>query len=509
MPNPMASPATSLPSAPSPPGVSEGPTVSVIIPLEFHRGQAGNCLELWLSGQTHPREDFEIILACPPDFPQDQRQAIQEKLAPWDRLVEFPCPHDIALVEQGARLAKGRFFFFTESHVLPETDTLERVMQAFGDHPEWAGFSLQSVPITHNFLSEIEARFYSPVIHQGLSGHPWCKVLDQCFAVRRVPYFEAIGFQAEFGHYSEWVLAARFHVLGHRIGYLPEGKINHYYIGELHDLEEFTADFAAGHWRWFLQSANDPTRALMQEPPVYAQRFENRRPLAQALAKVAQSSPESAGVRTYWKLAGWFGIRGSLWLSRWKYWTAKVRLLWRCWRKRPSALAALIDLNDAIVAITQQKELLKLPAPEAVPLPDEGEWTPHSNQSLPVLGLFAPEQTTGQIFCWSQPAALMELDLPPGRYQLELEWLALRPDLVEPQLFLNERPVPREKQRHFKFRVRCSWHQKTDHPLRLAWTCPGFPAADDNRLLALPLARISWKPHTPGPVTESADAEAP
>ncbi|MES2469204.1 MAG: hypothetical protein V4675_17990 [Verrucomicrobiota bacterium] len=169
----------------------------------------------------------------------------------------------------------------------------------------------------------------------------------------------------------------------------------------------------------------------------------------------------------------------------------------------------MIDLNDAIVAITQQKELLKLPAPETGRLPVGGEWTPHSNPAIPVLGVFAPEQAGDQVFCWSQPAALMELDLPPGRYQLELEWLALRPDLVEPQLFLNGQHVSREKQRHFKFRVRCQWHQKNNLPLRLAWTCPSFPSAGDNRLLALPLARISWKPHTPGPVTESPDAEAP
>ncbi len=504
----MASPATSLLPAPSLPGVSEGPSISVIIPLECHRGQAGNCLELWLSGQTHPREDFEIILACPPDFPQDQRQAIQETLAPWDRLVEFPFPHDIALVEQGAKLARGGFFFFTESHVLPEPDTLARVAQAFHDHPEWAGFSLQSVPVIHNFLSQIEADFYSLGIQQGESKPQWCQVLDQCFAVRRQPYFQALGFQAEFGHYSEWVLAARLHAAGHWIGYLPEGRINHYYIGELPDLEEFTVDFAAGHWRWFLQTAREPAHTLMQEPHVLAQRFENRRPLARALAKVALRSAPASGVRTYWKLAGWFGIRSSLWLSRRKYWTAKTRLLWRCWRKKPSGLAALIDLSDAIVAITQLKELLKLPAPEAARLPVVGEWTPHGKPAMPMLGLFAPEQAAGEAFCWSQPAALMELDLPPGRYQLELEWQALRPDLVEPQLFLNEQPVPPGKQRHFKFRVRCSWHQKNDLPLRLAWTCPSFPSAGDNRLLALPLARISWKPHTPGPVTESTDAKA-
>ncbi len=105
--------------------------------------------------------------------------------------------------------------------------------------------------------------------------------------------------------------------------------------------------------------------------------------------------------------------------------------------------------------------------------------------------------------------ALVQLSLAPGRYHLELEWLALRPDLVDPQLFLNEKPVAREKQRHFKFRVRCSWHQKNNEPLRFGWTCTPFSSAGDTRLLALPLSRITWKRHPPTILPQSADAEAP
>ena len=479
---------------------SGGPTVSVIIPLEFHRGQAESCIELWLAGQSHPREDFELILVCPPDFPHDQRRVIQEKMASWDRLVEFPLHHDIALVEQGAKLARGNYFFFTESHVLPEPETLAQVMQAFRDHPEWAGFSLKSVPIIHNFLSGVEAEFYAMAIDPSESKPAWCQVLDQCFAVRREPYFEAQGFQAEFGHYSEWVLAARLYVAGHVIGYFPEARIHHYYIGEIHHLEEFTIDFARGHWRWFERTSREPAHSLMQEPLVFAQRHDGQRLLARALAKVACRSRSTVAVRSYWKLAEWLGPHGPLWLSRWKYRTAKARLFWSCQRKKPSALAALIDLNDAIVTMTHQKELLKMPAPGTVRLPDAGEWTPLAGPPLTILGLYAREEFRGRAFCWSQPAAMVQLDLAPGRYRLELEWLDIRRDLVEPRLYLNERQVARSKRRHFKFRVRCSWHQKSGEPLRFAWTCEPFVTTRDTRLLTLPVVRISWKLQTPAPV---------
>ena len=33
---------------------------SVIIPLEFHRGQVEECLQRWVHQQTYPREQYEI-----------------------------------------------------------------------------------------------------------------------------------------------------------------------------------------------------------------------------------------------------------------------------------------------------------------------------------------------------------------------------------------------------------------------------------------------------------------
>src|SRR5258708_504419 len=45
------------------------PLFSVIIPLEYHRGQWERCWQGWQS-QTLDRDSFEIILVVPPDFPE-------------------------------------------------------------------------------------------------------------------------------------------------------------------------------------------------------------------------------------------------------------------------------------------------------------------------------------------------------------------------------------------------------------------------------------------------------
>ena len=76
--------------------------------------------------------------------------------------------------------------------------------------------------MTHNLLSEIEARFYQSDIDFGMTRHLWRKVLDQCFVVRRSAYDEAGGFDPSFGHFEEWLLAARLYLAGATIGTRPK-----------------------------------------------------------------------------------------------------------------------------------------------------------------------------------------------------------------------------------------------------------------------------------------------
>ncbi len=103
------------------------PLFSVIIPLEFHRGQWGRAWQGWQS-QTLDRAGFEIILVVPPDFPDRDKLAELGDLA---RLEYSHHSHDIGLCAAGAAKARGKFLFFTESHCWPEPDVLELCLQAF------------------------------------------------------------------------------------------------------------------------------------------------------------------------------------------------------------------------------------------------------------------------------------------------------------------------------------------------------------------------------------------
>ena len=202
---------------------------SVIVPLGAQRGQTEACLRGWTREQTFPRDRYEVLaIGHLRSLQTREIAAIRGLLAPPDRLLEHDQPHDVALSVRGAREARGELLFFTESHVLPDPETLRRTDEAVRADPGLAGLSGRSLRITHNSLGETEADMYEADIRYGMEQHPWRKILDQCFIAWRRPYFEAGGFREEFGHFAEWLLAAHMYGLGYRIGYAPEVELRHY-----------------------------------------------------------------------------------------------------------------------------------------------------------------------------------------------------------------------------------------------------------------------------------------
>src|SRR5260370_22215241 len=91
------------------------PLLSIIIPLEFHRGQWDRAWQGWQS-QTLDRASFEIILVVPPDFPDRDKFAELGDLA---RLGYSNHSHDIRLCAAGAAKARRKFLLFTEAHCCP------------------------------------------------------------------------------------------------------------------------------------------------------------------------------------------------------------------------------------------------------------------------------------------------------------------------------------------------------------------------------------------------------
>jgi hypothetical protein len=481
------------------------PLFSVIIPLEYHRGQWERCWQGWQT-QTLPKTQYELILVVPPDFPEQEK--LPALLGPRHRLEYSTEHHDIGLSAVGAERALGQFLFFTESHCWPEPDVLEKCQQAITAHPEWAAFSCRSIRVTHNRVSTAEADMYEGDIEYGMTTHPWRKVLDQCFVTRRDIYNECGGMKSELGHFAEWVLAANYCERGYQIGYLPEAVMYHYYIGELAELRTFTRDFITGEMRYFAKGTHEPGRHLLDVPPQWICQGSWDRRLAQSLVRIAihdMLAPSAAPRRP--RL---FARTLMRWLtpavaSEGAAQTAAAAKVY--WAFAAAKLASFIGSNtrlstafkNYVAALIDHQRLEYIKSERRAKAKTEGN--PQDGRSAG-WNVFAPENagfypveiSQETKFRWSETAAIMPAWMPAGQHRIRIECLAVRPlmDGADLRFYLNERPLSARDVSIAPDNIEIKLDLPQSGHSTLAWTCPPFPATGDRRWLGLPVKRIVW-----------------
>ncbi|QOZ72938.1 glycosyltransferase family 2 protein [Bradyrhizobium arachidis] len=463
------------------------PLFSIIIPLEFHRGQWEQSWLGWTS-QTADKSLYEIILVMPPDF--TAREELVALAGDAARIEQAGVAHDIGLCAFGAEKARGRYLFFTESHCRPEPDVIELCLRAIDAHPDWAGFSCRSVPICHNRLSVAEAAMYQADIEFGMKQHPWRKVLDQCFVTRRDIYWECGGLREEFGHFAEWVLAAAYHARGHAIGYLEEARFHHYYIGELGELKTFTLDFVRGEIRYLGEARSDAGSELLDIPIEWSRRDNFDVALARStLAARMRSSHlihESLESLQRWgpiALAGGRSARGSARISA-AYARCVLTMLTMIgsddsiarWLKRYIASLIHFQRLDCIHGSSETP---------GAKLPRLGD------QVVAQAGFHAPEVWRQRSFRWSEPEAALRIELPQGRNTIRIASPEIREplDRIGVRFYLDGVRVADVAISAGAFVLQLN--RPSSGMAILAWTCPRFAAKGDERRLGLPVAGIS------------------
>lgn len=479
-------------AAPSP------PVFSIIIPLEFHRGQWEQCWKGW-NDQTVARSTYETILVVPPGF--QQQTLLKEFSADGVEFSEHS--HDIGLCHAGAAKARGKYLIFTEAHCWPEPDVLEKCLQAISDNPDWAGFSCRSVPITHNRLSKAEAAMYMADIEYAMHDHPWRRILDQCFVTKRDAYENCAGFRPELGHFAEWVLAASYFRHGYKLGYCPEARFHHYYTGSLGELREFTLDFVAGEIRYFgeLPAASG---SLLEPPPEWMCQGNFDRDTARSILAIAAKSlwpPPRRFVRHFYHSIGttarWIvpAIFGD-WVARGiaeahVTWAQAGLLLARAMGSESILNARFKGYIAALIAAQrlavigklrrsgrERKDAVEDVAADVKASPDV--FAPGQTGFYPI------EQYQGHQFRWSDAAAAMLIPVSAGTRQIRIDCLAVR-DLTSPvcdlRFYLDGARIPAGRLKMEEKRVTIDLDAATPRVLTLGWTCvPMRPPADPRRL---------------------------
>lgn len=472
----------------------ESPLFSIIIPLEYHRGQWEQSWLGWTS-QTADRSLYEIILVVPPDF--KAREELKALAGDEARLEFTDSAHDIGLCAFGATKARGSHLFFTESHCWPEPDVIELCIRAIEAHPDWAGFSCRSVPICHNRLSAAEAAMYQADIEFGMKQHPWRKVLDQCFVTRRDVYWECGGLREELGHFAEWVLAAAYHARGYVIGYLEQARFHHYYIGKIGELKKFTLDFVQGEIRYLAETHRDPGSELLEVPIEWSERDHCDVSLARhALNALVRYSLAGRGwkrpdekLRAFCRwaapsLLGNLPARGSARLAA--SWARAVLTLSTIvgssseierWMRRYIASLIRLQRLDCIHRVRQDTR------------PIAGRPGEHV---LAQAGFHEVEVSAGHTFRWSEPQAAVRINGRPGRNTVCIRSPALRASLerIGTYFYLDGARVDPA----MIVIGRDSYTLDLDLPPSgiaiLAWICPAFRGDGDARYLGLAVVSI-------------------
>ena len=466
------------------------PMFSVIIPLEYHRGQWEQSWLGWKS-QAADKSLYEIILVVPPDF--TAREELKALAGDEARIEYADFAHDIGLCAFGATKARGSYLFFTESHCRPEPDVIALCVQAIDAHPDWAGFSCRSVPICHNRLSVAEAAMYQADIEFGMMQHPWRKVLDQCFVTRRDVYWECGGLREELGHFAEWVLAAAYHAKGHAIGYLEEARFHHYYIGEVAELKTFTLDFVQGEIRYLREARDDAGSELLEIPVEWRERNESDAALARhALDALVRYSLAGRG----WKQPG-EKLRA---LRRWAvpalFGDLPARVVARlAVLHARAALAALAHVGSSETICRWMKRyiaaLIRLQRLDCIHGGD-GQAGLVGQKILAQIGFHAGESSAGHTFRWSEPQAAVRIKGIPGRNIIRIHSPALRAalDKIGTYFYFDGTPVAPEA-----IVIGCdSFTLSLDLPpsgiATLAWSCPVLKGIGDSRRLGLSVVAI-------------------
>jgi hypothetical protein len=491
---------------------------SVIVPLEFHRGQIEPSLRQWTRGQTYPRDRYEVIAAaCRHSLSADARLTLSSLITVPDRLLLYDAPHDMALSACAAREAVGDVLVFTESHCLPDPTFLARADESLLDHPEWAGFSGRSLRITHNALSIVEADVYEEDIRHGMEEHPWRKILDQCFVVRKTAYDDAGGFRAALGHFAEWHLAAGMHYRGDCIGYAPLVRIWHYYAGDCREIVDFARDFARGEMTYHATFVDDECRTYFDEPIEWSRRHHwmpaftrTAVPLAwQARPRTVPASLRPGEVTrrirllAEWVLRASFGAAPDVLLAFGRFQMAlwALRLGLRLGAGSTTLRAGLLRLVDACVRLERVRFVRTwlhtashVPALPAVAFRSPA-WRPECSNVFRSAGIHPLEVWQGRRFRWSEPVGMVDVGLAPGDYRFTLEWLPVKP-IENLRVYVDGRHVE-------IVRVGCQatggFTVDTQGSVRFSWTCEPWKPQGDSRLLGLPVVAIDW---TPSPTTE-------
>jgi predicted dehydrogenase/glycosyltransferase involved in cell wall biosynthesis len=494
---------------------ADEPAISVILPLPDHRGYALDSVRSWLE-QTAAAESYELLVMADGSEPELEQQ-VRGMLRPGDRMLAEEGAHEARLYDLGARAARAGLFLFTEPHCMAEPRALDEVMR-FLATSDYDGACLRSVSVSTTAMARMEERFFDESFAEWSKEGHWCKVILRGFAVRREAYVAAGGFDHHYGRFSEFVLGARLHSQGRRIGYAAGAAVRHANATSLDHNRGAIVDFALGeaafrhdHDRAFCERYFGPApeareRHALDAPAARAASFTAFRNLSRrSVWREPAALRGAAATLVRYAPTATLGPRPRLWRARAEFAAARARcLLWRTREDRLfpafadgwNRLGYLTRLEYEAAAVGEPRPIDRAERFAIDELPEER-----------LLGFHQPETLDGSVFRWSRGLASVELPMAGAR-RIRLLTVPARPgdaDLCQ-WAFLGDRRLPPNTVGLGPDGITIDLDAAGVRPQgeeRLTFTCAPLSGRwaplDDSRELGLPVRAIEldWHARTP------------
>lgn len=430
---------------------SNGPAISVIVPLPEHRGYALDCVRSWL-GQTVAPESYELLVMADGSEPELE-QRVRGMLRPADRMITEPGAHEARLYDLGAQAARADLLLFTEPHCTAESRALDELSR-FLATSDYDGACLRSVSVSTTAMARMEERFFDEGFEEWSKEGHWCKVILRGFAVRREAYDAAGGFDHRYRRFSEFVLGARLHSHGRRIGYAAGAAVRHANATSLDHNRRAIVDFALGEAAF----RHDHDRVFCERYFGPAPEARERHALDAPAARAASTAAfRNLGRRSVWRepaalrgaastIARYgptaaLGPKPRLWRARAEFTSARARCL--LWRSREDRLfPAFADGWNRLGYLTRL-EYAAAKVGEPRPMDAAARFAIEELPEERLLGFHEAERLNGDVFRWSRGLASVELPMAGAR-RIQLLTVPARPgaaDLCQ-WVFLGDRRLP-------------------------------------------------------------------
>jgi hypothetical protein len=485
---------------------------SVIFRLLDEHGEISDtleCLESWVTGQTHDRSRYEVIAVGDGTKPELEER-VRKLLAPADSLIVRPTPHPFELYTIAARAARGQFLFLTEAHTKAHADCL-RAMRVCLDARSYdlAVCRILGADYEGHWFSRLHRRKEDEFLRTREAVGDWRKVNINGSAVRRTTYEALGGFEHEFNKFAPTALSARFAEAGRPMGFAAESITYHVDSHEFEELVGPIHDYVLGEMACRARYPAEYCERYFGYSPQWALRGEYRPDLARSLfVAMLHHLPTTlcrpAALRYTLRRLGELApaaLFGSGWRLRRTWWSGRLALAWAgAWRHHAAWSFAAWEkarrhFDAHFRAAALESRFSALPAPPAI----DGRLSLADVEADRLAGFYPVEQRPEGAFRWSQPAAAIDIGLRPGDYRVRLSMLALRaPDQPDDAAVyvdgqrLRRSSAAGEPEAAYVL-TRAMFREGGErHTIVLLCTC-FRPAHADSRELGLPLTSLTFE----------------